>query len=696
MVNISDEEKVTYFGLTDSRNKRVNFGIKRKDRTKHTYVIGKTGMGKSTLLENMAIQDIQSGEGLAFIDPHGQTAELLLDYVPEHRIKDVLYFAPFDMEHPISFNVMEDVGADRRHLVANGLMSVFEKIWVDAWSARMAYILNNTLLALLEYPGSTLLGVNRMLADKEYRKKVVENITDPSVKSFWIDEFGKYTEKFAAEATPAIQNKVGQFTSNPLVRNIIGQPRSTFDIRKMMDEKKIVIINLSKGRVGEGNANLIGSMLITKIYLAAMSRADMTKSEMAKLPNFYLYVDEFQSFANKSFADILSEARKYKLNLTIAHQYIEQMEEEVRDAVFGNVGTTIAFRVGAFDSEVLEKEFAPKFTAEDLVNLGIYQIYLKLMIDGVSSQPFSAVTMPPIKLPEKSFKGEITESSRNIFAQPRAVVEAQIREWHLPITKTPSASTGSASTGISGSSSSPGSSLSASSSSFSTRASSHLQSKVFDKTTTASKTSSAPSPSRSYSKTTTTTTTTGSITPPSYSSASSPLVSSVVSISTPPTPSSSNTPLSSISATSVKNNIIATNSGVKEAISLNHLKPSNPSGIVDKKQQTGANVSALRAALASVMKNGDNPSSHKSSHHSSERHASSHHHQTSQSIHATHSAEQRESQRESPRQMTNEKERNAMQKKSTITETVAKASVAKDTQITAEVDEKLLKKVLKI
>ncbi len=423
-------DRITYFGLTDSRGKKVRFGIKEKDRSKHTYVIGKTGMGKSTLLENMAIQDIQNGEGVAFIDPHGGTAEKLLEYVPEHRVKDVLYFAPFDMEYPISFNVMEDIGVDKRHLVVNGLMSTFEKIWVDAWSARMAYILNNTLLALLEYPGSTLLGVNRMLADKEYRKKIVDNITDPSVRSFWVDEFAKYTERFAAEATPAIQNKVGQFTSNPLVRNIIGQSRSSFDLRKIMDEKKILIINLSKGRVGEGNANLLGSMLITKIYLAAMSRADVSPAVLNKLPNFFLYVDEFQSFANKSFADILSEARKYKLNLTIAHQYIEQMEEEVRDAVFGNVGTTIAFRVGPFDAEQLETVFAPQFTAENLVNLGLRQIYLSLMIDGVGSRPFSATTMPPIEAPEISYRDVIIANSRKTFGTPRNQVEDEIRVWH--------------------------------------------------------------------------------------------------------------------------------------------------------------------------------------------------------------------------------------------------------------------------
>ncbi|MDO8510356.1 MAG: type IV secretion system DNA-binding domain-containing protein [bacterium] len=425
-----DENKITYLGETDARNQKVPFGIRQKDRSRHVYVIGKTGMGKSTLLENMAVQDIQSGEGMAFIDPHGKTAELLLDFIPEDRIQDVLYFAPFDLDHPISFNVMEDVGPDKRHLVANGLMSAFKKIWVDAWSARMEYILNNILLALLEYPDSTLIGVNRMLADKEYRKRVTSNITDPSVRSFWIDEFAKYGERYMQEAGAAIQNKIGQFISNPLVRNIIGQPKSTFDIRKMMDARKIIIINLSKGRVGEANANLLGSMIITKIYLSAMSRADLHDNESRRLPAFYLYVDEFQSFANESFADILSEARKYKLSLTIAHQYIEQMSEEVRAAVFGNVGTMIAFRVGAYDAEVLEKEYAPVFTAEDMVNLGFIQIYLKLMIDGVTSAPFSAITLPPIRPAIVSFKDKIVAESRRRYAKPRAKVEDDIKRWH--------------------------------------------------------------------------------------------------------------------------------------------------------------------------------------------------------------------------------------------------------------------------
>lgn len=450
--HLNDEDQVTYFGETDARNRRLRFGIKRKDRAKHLYAIGKTGMGKSTLLENLAVQDILNGEGLCFLDPHGKSADLLLEYVPEHRIKDVIYFAPFDMEHPISFNVMEDVGPQQRYLVASGMMSAFKKIWVDAWSARMEYILGNIMLALLEYPGSTLVGVNRMLTDKDFRKEVVNHISDPSVKSFWVNEYANYTEKFAAEAAPAIQNKVGQFVANPLIRNIIGQPKSSFDIRDIMDNRKILIINLSKGRVGEANANLLGSMLITKIYLGAMSRADLNERELEKAPNFYLYVDEFQSFANESFADILSEARKYKLSLCIAHQYIEQMTEEVRAAVFGNVGTMVTYRVGAYDAEILEKEYAPHFLAEDIVSLQKYQMYLKLMIDGVTSPPFSAAGMAPIPRPEINYTNEILASSRALYAKPRQQVEDELLAWIQKKFGGGGGSTGGGSTGGGGAS----------------------------------------------------------------------------------------------------------------------------------------------------------------------------------------------------------------------------------------------------
>ncbi len=423
---MENPDRVTYFAATDARGKRVPFGIKAKDRSKHMYVIGKTGMGKSTMLENMAIQDIRNGEGMAFIDPHGSAVDKLLDFIPADRVKDVVYFAPFDLDNPIAFNVMEDVGYDKRHLVVSGLMATFKKIWVDAWSARMEYILTNTLLALLEYPGATLLGVNRMYTDKNYRKKVVENIKDPVVKDFWISEFANYGDRYTQEATPAIQNKIGQFTSNPLIRNIIGQPHSSFDIRDLMDNKKILLVNLSKGLVGDTNMQLLGSMLTTRIFLGAMSRADLPSHELAKVPSFYFYVDEFQNFANESFSEILSEARKYQLSLIIAHQYVAQMEEEVQAAVFGNVGSTVSFRVGPLDAELLEKVFMPKFLQEDLVNLGFTQIYLSLMIDGVGSQPFSAVTIPGIEPPPRSYRQEVLENSRQQFATKRAGIENAI------------------------------------------------------------------------------------------------------------------------------------------------------------------------------------------------------------------------------------------------------------------------------
>ncbi len=429
------DEKIAYFGLTDYRNEKVKFGIKNSDRSRHVYVIGKTGMGKSTLLENMAAQDILNGEGMCFVDPHGSAIDALIEYIPDERVRDVVYFAPFDTAYPISFNVLENVDADQRHLVMAGLISSFKKIWPDSFSARMEYILSNTLLALLEFPGATLLGVNRMLAEKDYRDMVIKNITDSSVKAFWIDEYNKWDQRYAREAGAAIQNKIGQFTSNPTVRNIIGQEKTSFNIREMMDNKKILLVNLSKGQVGESNANLLGGMLITKLYLAAMSRADVGARGIDALPPFFFFVDEFQNFANESFADILAEARKYKLNLTVAHQYVDQMEEAVAAAIFGNVGTMITFRIGATDAEVFEKQFAPTFTAEDIVNLGKFQIYLSLMIDGIGSRPFSAATLPPIKTQDTSMRDHVIANSRYEYAEQRHIVEASIEKWYEPIKK---------------------------------------------------------------------------------------------------------------------------------------------------------------------------------------------------------------------------------------------------------------------
>ncbi len=427
-------EDITLFGKINFRNQQKKFGIKMDDRRRHVYIVGKTGAGKTTMLENMIITDIMSGRGVGVVDPHGELAEKILDFVPKERIQDVIYINPADLEYPIAFNPLEQVGTEYRHLIASGIMGVFKKIWPDVWSARMEYILNNTLLALLEFPGSTLLGIMRVLSDKDYRKKVVDNLKDPVVKGFWVNEFAKYTQRLESEATAAIQNKVGQFVTNPLIRNILGQPRSSVDMRKIMDERKILVVNLSKGKIGEDNAALLGAIIITKLQLSAMSRVDIPEKDRK---DFYLYVDEFQNFATDSFANILSEARKYHLCLVLAHQYIGQLihgphgeSTKVRDAIFGNVGTMVTFRVGAEDAEFLEKEFQPDFMATDLVNLPKYNFYTKLMIDGVTSHPFSASNIPPQTPPKEIFRDAIVENGQKKYGTPRHLVEEKIAsEW---------------------------------------------------------------------------------------------------------------------------------------------------------------------------------------------------------------------------------------------------------------------------
>lgn len=420
------ENEVILFGETSFRNQRRRFGIKTDDRRRHMYLLGKTGMGKTTMLENMVVQDIVQGHGVGVVDPHGDFAEHLLELIPSHRINDVVYFNPADLEYPIGFNVLEAVDEHHKHLVASGLMGVFKKIWPDVWSARMEHILNNCILALLECPGSTLLGINRILVDREYRKRVVSKLTDPVVKSFWVDEYGRWEDRFLKEAIAPIQNKVGQFLSSSVIRNIVSQVKSTINPRDIMDSGKIFIMNLAKGRIGEDSSRLLGGMLITKLQLAAMERVDVPEPERR---DFYLYVDEFQNFATQSFANILSEARKYHLDLIIAHQYIEQLDPEyVRPAVFGNVGTLIIFRVGGADATFLEPEFTPTFLPEDLVNLTKFEMYLKLMIDGVASSPFSAHTFPPIATAYPN-QDKVIRSSRERYAQPRAVIEEKILRW---------------------------------------------------------------------------------------------------------------------------------------------------------------------------------------------------------------------------------------------------------------------------
>lgn len=418
-------EDINIIGETTFRGDHRQFGIKQDDRRRHVYMIGKTGVGKTTLIENMIKQDIENGKGVALIDPHGDLARNLLDAVPPHRVNDVVYFNPADIDYPVAFNVMQAVDPKYKYLVSSGLIGVLQKIWADTWGPRLEYILRNTILAVLDYPNSTMLGVLRMLSDDKYRKKVVARVEDPVVKAFWYDEFAHYNERFKTEAVAPIQNKVGQFLTSSIIRNIISQPKSTIDMKDIMDNGKILLVNVSKGQIGEDNSALLGAMIITHIQLAAMDRANIEEEERR---DFYLYVDEFQNFATEAFGTILSEARKYRLNLTIGHQYITQMEEPVRDAVFGNTGTIVSFRIGAADSEFLEKEFAPTFTETDLVNLDKYNAYIRLMIDGITSKGFSMRTIAPsgdnFGLHEK-----IIKVSRERYAQKREIVEDKIARW---------------------------------------------------------------------------------------------------------------------------------------------------------------------------------------------------------------------------------------------------------------------------
>lgn len=385
----SDENDITFFAETDFRKERKRFGIKRKDRRYHAYIIGKTGMGKSTLLQTMISSDVRKGEGLAVLDPHGDLIEKVLKNIPACRKKDLIYLNPQDKSNGICFNPLENKNPEESHLVASGLISVFKKIWQDFWGPRMEHILRNALLTLLEFPNTTLLDLQRLLVEKDFRKEKILGLKDRQVQYFWLNEFEKYSKFFRQEAIAPIQNKIGQFLSSPIIRKVIAQPKSSFNLREVMDQGKILLVNLSKGKIGEDNASLLGAMLTTKIGLTALSRGNMPEEQRQ---DFYLYIDEFQSFITDSYIDVLAEARKYRLNLILAHQYLNQIEEKIRQAVFGNVGTIVSFRIGAEDARYLEQEFYPVFGQEDLVNLPCYTAYLKLMIDGKTSAPFSGRT----------------------------------------------------------------------------------------------------------------------------------------------------------------------------------------------------------------------------------------------------------------------------------------------------------------
>lgn len=388
-----DEQKkdINFFATTTFKNQDTIFGIKSADRRKHVYIIGKTGAGKSTLIANMAIDDIRKDRGIGIIDPHGDLSETILDYIPKRRLNDVVYLEPFDTERVFTLNVLEVKNKQHKDLVASGIVSIFYKIYGDSWGPRLEYILRNVIFTLLDTPGATLVDVLRILADGGYRKKVVEGLTDPVIRDFWEKEFARMPDSLKAEAISPIQNKVGQFVSSKMVRNIIGSPKSTINLEQIMNEGKILILNLSQGKLGEDNAALLGAMIITQIQLAAMNRSFMKEEERR---DFFMYVDEFQNFATSSFIKILSEARKYRLSLTLANQYMGQLEEEVQHAIFGNVGTLISFVVGGTDAYPLMKEFAELYTESDLVSLGKFEIVMKLSIDGMTSMPFPAKTLP--------------------------------------------------------------------------------------------------------------------------------------------------------------------------------------------------------------------------------------------------------------------------------------------------------------
>ena len=421
--NDAIDENISAFGLTNFRGINHQFGMLRYDRSRHVYIIGQTGAGKSGLLELFALSDIFHSQGYAIIDPHGDFAINNMKFIPGSRLGDVVYFNPADTAYPLGFNPLEVYNPSQKTNISSEVIGVLKRMFGESWGPRLEYILRYTILALLDRPSTTMLDITRMLTDKKFRKETLEYCQDTVVLNFWKVEFASWNDKFVAEAIAPVLNKVGAFTANPVIRNIIGQPKSTFNIRQIMDEGKILVVNLSKGLIGEDNAAILGSFIVTKIQLAAMSRQDIP--DIKDRRPFYLYVDEFQNFATDSFATILSEARKYGLNLTVANQYISQMSETVRDAVFGNVGTMISFRVSADDSPILAKQFEPQFEPNDLLQMHNRHFIINMVINGEKTPAFSAttLTLPPQQADNTS---RIIENTRRQYSRPRAEVEAEI------------------------------------------------------------------------------------------------------------------------------------------------------------------------------------------------------------------------------------------------------------------------------
>lgn len=395
--------EITVFASANFRNRQVAFGIRRSDRRAHLYILGKTGTGKSTLLETLMLDDARKGYGFALLDPHGDLAQKIKSRIPWSRSDDVIDFDVADAHQPYGFNPLANVSPDKRPLACSGLIQVFKHLWQDSWGPRLEHILRNSLLTLLDYPNANLADILKLLSDRDFRNKVIPFISNEQIKEFWIKEFDKYPERLRAEAVSPIQNKVGAFLSHPLLQKILTNPEKPLSLRRIMDEGKILLVNLAKGSLGEDVSNLLGSLLISRFDLAALSRGNIPESDRG---DYTLYLDEFHNFTTQSLVLMLSELRKYRLSLVLAHQYLTQLEPSIKDAILGNAGTIIVFRIGAMDAEVLAQEFAPEFTITDFTNLANYHIYLKLMIDGKMSKPFSAVTLNPDSPPLHFAPGE--------------------------------------------------------------------------------------------------------------------------------------------------------------------------------------------------------------------------------------------------------------------------------------------------
>ncbi len=401
------------------------FELSAADRRHHVYIIGKTGAGKTTLIRNLLVQDIAAGHGVGLIDPHGDLADELLDHIPPWRADHLIYFNPADLDFPISLNLLANVPADDRHLVASGMISAFKSIWRDSWGPRLEYILYNALAALLECPNTTLLGVNQLLTDPTYRRWVVNQVRDPFIRAFWTDEYDSYDARFQREAIAPIQNKLGQFLLNPVLRNMLGQVRNRVDFPFIIDNQRIFIANLAKGSLGHDKSSLLGCLLTSQFQLAAMQRVTQTESDRR---DFYLFIDEFQNFTTDAFTSILSEARKYRLCLTLSHQYIEQLAIPTRQAVFGNVATLVSFQVGFADAEALEKEFGLSFAAQHFIDLDRYEVLARTLNEGVPIEPFRGKSFPPIEN-RIGRRRKLIQHSRTRFSTQRSIVEKQLGRW---------------------------------------------------------------------------------------------------------------------------------------------------------------------------------------------------------------------------------------------------------------------------